>query len=388
MSLLGNAGIMVGTYNQLYDLVSPDTEYSGELLEKCGDSLFSNLKILILDECHVLFSDSFMSGMDVVKTFLRDVVTWRKDILVIGLSATTGIIEYESGIPFCPVKYITDETINGYTADNMICCGLDQMIHIVNSEVDGKTMVMCHSIRLCNKLKERIHNSAVLVSKSNTEYYTEEMDRIREYIIQNERLPDTYKDTDGTDKELKVLITTTTLREGFTLREVSGVKNIVCCVPDELHVVQFAGRCRYNFQNLIVVNYKIRTGGNDEGRYLAKSRTDFERFMNGEDDTWYKSVSHLVLNEPIIYRDEKTQEIKDSFFSWIKNNICGKRIYSAEDRGAIVSMAVDCGVIPINNATFNKAMKEIQNRGFSIESRHARISGTDTRYKIILKTTE
>ena len=83
------------------------------------------------------------------------------------------------------------------------------------------------------------------------------MNKIRQHIIKYESFPDNFIDDDGVEKELNVLIVTSTLREGVNLRKNSGVRNIVSCFSDELHIIQFVGRCRYSIDNLIVADTYI-----------------------------------------------------------------------------------------------------------------------------------
>ena len=134
---------------------------------------------------------------------------------------------------------------------------------------------MCYSYRQCKKIKEKIPNSFILISKSNKKF-TKEMNKIRQYIIDYESIPDTFIDDDGIEKELNVLITTSTMREGINLREYSGIKNIVCCFSDELHITQFVGRARYSIDNLVVADTYINADNSSSNIYLSKCRRKFK----------------------------------------------------------------------------------------------------------------
>jgi len=172
------------------------------------------------------------------------------------MTATPSILEFYQQNWGITINRLNDEILINYKTKQLHCTDFDTIPYIITTnQIVGKTIIMCYSVSDCYKLKEKIPNSAILISKSSSKYLPE-MDSIRNYIIQNEILPETYLEVSERDNKtkqplifeeipLKVLITTSTLREGINLKEESGVKNVISCFSDELHLVQFAGRCRF-----------------------------------------------------------------------------------------------------------------------------------------------
>lgn len=54
------------TYDQLIDLISSG---SGENSEVLG-----NAKVIVLDECHIMFSDDFINNIGMLRLWLREVI--------------------------------------------------------------------------------------------------------------------------------------------------------------------------------------------------------------------------------------------------------------------------------------------------------------------------
>jgi hypothetical protein len=246
--LLGN-GIQIMTYDKIIRILQTQNKEGLETLDK--------VKIIVFDECHTLFSDKFIRDIEMLKVWIRDTLYTGKKI-IIGMTATPNILSYYQKQWGVSTNQLNKETIINYKAKQLHCTDFKTIPYIVTTQLEGKTMIMCYSYTDCLKLKEQIPNSFVLISQSNKSF-TPAMDKVRQYIIDYESLPDTYEDEDGSKKELNVLITTSTLREGVNLREHSGVRNIICCFTDELHITQFVGRCRYNIDNLIVADTYINS---------------------------------------------------------------------------------------------------------------------------------
>lgn len=104
-NLLLEYGVQLMTYDQIIKTIKSDAQGGREVLK--------NLKIVIFDECHVLFSDSFISGMDTLKLWLREVIYGARKHMI-GLSATTNIIEFCNSAWGVPINYINKEVIPGY----------------------------------------------------------------------------------------------------------------------------------------------------------------------------------------------------------------------------------------------------------------------------------
>lgn len=126
--------------------------------------------------------------------------------------------------------------------------------------LQGKTIVMGDSRDRMAKMAAEVPNSAVLISQ-HANGYTQQMERVRETIVREGVL----------GPKVDVLFATTTMREGVTLRPESGVRNVVTFLPDELHVSQFLGRCRFDVENLVVVYAKSVVGRSGEVPYIVPS---------------------------------------------------------------------------------------------------------------------
>jgi GxxExxY protein len=206
-----------------------------------------------------------------------------------------------------------------------------------------------------------------------------EMNEIRNYIIENESLPDTYLEVFERDpqtkkpikterRNLEVLITTSTLREGVNLRETSGIKNVAISFTDELHISQWVGRCRYNIENLIIAETYIRTDNYNQQSYLSQSRNNYKEFMKDMNHTkWFESVRHLIDHDITKIRRFVLSDREQLFTTYINqkwlepSGLTGKdldkyKIYKQEDKEEIIEKAIDCQLIdlPRSYITFHR----------------------------------
>ena len=229
------------------------------------------------------------------------------------------------------------------------------------------------------------------------------MSRIRDYIAQYEELPACYYDDVGVAHELDVLITTSTFREGFNLRETSGVRNVVSCMTDELHVTQFVGRCRYNIDKLVVADTFVHSDNFKRNPYIYASQQRFKEYMaNKECAAWFQAIAHLVAHDA--YGTKKFVLGSDDvrFISYINSHwlvpkgTSGEtakkfRIWRDQDKQAIVNMAAECRLFPIckSKVTFVKVMTMLNNTfGYEIEQGRAMIEGRKHTYRLIVSFDE
>lgn len=392
--ILEEYGILIATYDQLIGMI---LQGYGEKVE-----VLNRVKIIILDECHVLFSDEFIQKIATLRLWLREVAYGKRKILI-GLSATTGIINYYSDSWGIPINRINNIPITGYQAKQMICTNFDTLPYLISAnKLPGKTIIMCHSIKDCNLLASRLCNAAVIVSP-HSEHFTEEMARIRDYIVRNESLPPTFLNSSGEERDLEVLISTSTLREGFNLREKSGVRNVVTCLTDELHVSQFAGRCRYNIDNLVVADTSIRSDNLNRDDYLVSSRQKFKNYMqNKECVSWFNAVSHLVSHDAygtkkFVLGADDTRFVNYINSKWLVPKGVSKlkqreyRIWRDSDKDEIVKMADACNLFDLyrSQLTFTKVIKMLQSSlGYEIDSGRTILDGNQRTYKIIVSYDE
>lgn len=395
-------GICIMTYDKIINILKTENAEGFETLSK--------IKIIFFDECHTIFSDSFIKDMESLKVWIRDTL-YTNSKCIIGLTATPRILFFYQKEWGVSVKQLNKEILVNYKAKQLYCTNFNTLHFLLaNKDIQGKTIVMCYSIDECYKLKEKIPNSFVLVSKSNSKYYMPEMNEIRDYIVENESLPDTYLEVFERDKKskkpiklerrnLEVLITTSTLREGVNLRETSGIKNVAISFTDELHISQWVGRCRYNIENLIVAETYIRTDNYNQQSYLAQSRNNYKEFMNDTNHTkWFDSISHLIDHDITKIRRFVLSNKEQIFTTYINtkwlvpsdisdDEINKYRIYKQEDKDEIIKKTIDCQLIdlPKSHITFNRIVRFMSDTlGYTIEDGRFKLKRKQYRYKLII----
>lgn len=399
---IADKGIHIMTYDKIINILKTENAEGFETLSK--------VKIIFFDECHTIFSDGFIKDMESLKIWIRDTLYTNSKYLI-GLTATPRILFYYQKEWGVSVQQLNKEILINYKAKQLYCTNFNTLHFLLaNQEIQGKTIVMCYSIDECYKLKSKIPNSFVLVSKSNSKYYMPEMNEIRNYIVENESLPDTYLEVFERDKDtkkpikferrnLEVLITTSTLREGVNLRECSGIKNVAISFTDELHVSQWVGRCRYNIENLIVAESYIRSDNYNKQSYLAQSRNNYKEFMKDVNHTkWFDSIKHLVDHDITKIRRFVLSNKEQIFTTYIntkwlvpsdasEEEINKYRIYKQEDKNEIVNKALNCQLIdlPRSYITFNRIINFMKDTlGYSIEDGRFKLKRKQYRYKLIV----
>lgn len=390
-SIMADHGIALATYDQLITAI-----------QTTGEEVLGGVKILILDECHTMFSDTFIDDVKVLRFWLREVIYGARK-LVIGLSATTGIIDYCAPEWSVPINRLNKDIVTGYQAKQMICTDFDTIPYLIAAnKLLGKTIIMCPSIRHCNILASRMQNAAVVVSPHSSEF-TGEMSRIRDYMVKYETLPPTYFTDAGEEMELDVLISTTTLREGFNLREKSGVRNVISCIADELHVTQFLGRCRYPVENLVIANTYVRSDNLRREPYMQASREKFKKYMeNKECASWFHTVSHLVEHDAygtkkFVLGSDDVRFINYVNGKWLvpkgvtEDVVQRYRIWRQEDKQEIINLAVDCKLFDLvkSKITFLKVVSLLQNSlGYEVEKGRTMIDGAQHTYRLVISFDE
>jgi len=284
------AGIYIMNYNQFIHILDYCDPEEGEPLTK--------IRIAVFDECHALFSDDFITGMGVARQWIRERIR-DESVILIGMTATKGILDYNSRRFGKQLKTVNDDYIVNYKAKHLIVSSGENLLSLLaNRNLPGKTIILCPTIRECKKINEYYYNSVMLFSPNNKDY-AEYMPVLRKFIIENETLPeDTSILCPGYERgihPIDVLLTTTSMREGINLREESGIKNVICCIPDEMHVKQFMGRCRYSVDNLIVVHTFHKMDNFKKGDYIADSRKMFADYLSDKNNhEWFDTISEIV----------------------------------------------------------------------------------------------
>ena len=390
LNAMQEKGIQIMTYDKIIDILIKKNSIGFQTLEK--------IKLVIIDECHTLFSDKFIKNIEAFKVWIRDII-YTKSKTFIGLTATPNILFYYKKQWGIEINDITDKEFcdSKYMAKQLYCTNFDTIPYLIKNVLYGKTLIMCYSLSDCNKLKKDIDNSFILISKSNKNF-TKAMDKVRQYIVDNEDIPSTFVEN-GEEKELNVLITTSTLREGINLKGKCEIKNIICCFSDELHITQFVGRCRYNIENLIVADTYINSD-NISDSYFKKCRKSFKQFIYGKENfSWFTTISHLIEHnafdtKKIILNKNEKQFVDFINNKWLvpKNMIDKKilekyRIYRKEDKDEIINMAIKCKLFDLffYRITFNRIINFMMNDlGYTVENNIGRTNKQKYTYKLVV----
>lgn len=363
--------------------------------------LLSRVKIIIFDECHTLFSDKFMKHIDLIKLWIRERIIQGTKV-IIGMTATPDIIHYYRTQWGVRINQLNKKPLINYSPSEILCTEKDTFYRMLNEgELQGKTLIMCSTISECFELNKSIPNSAVLVSRYN-EHNTEEMEYIRAYISEHCKFPDTYSNPVEWDDygypskyektPLNTLICTSTAREGYTLIEQSGVRNIVSMMGDSLHVIQICGRARYDIDKLIVVDIPAYKHKERKTGYFEDERKKFTNYLYGDDDSWLDTVAPSVKYDKTkiikyIYKPDYSSLISYIDTRWIAT---GDKIFLKPDKEEIIEKYVECtGYFVKKKTTFNMVMRFIQEElGYKIEEGRIRDNGTRYIYKRILPNIE
>lgn len=400
-----HSGIQVMTYDKLIDiLISKNTEDLETL---------NRVKFVVLDECHTLFSDLFIENFAAVKIWIKEKVDEGNKIFL-GLTATPNIIYYYQRGWGVKVNQLNKEPLLRYSAKQLVCTNYETIPYLITTnKLPGKTLIMCVSIGDCYDLQSKIPNSAVLVSRSNKKAYMPEMGDIRDYIVLNNSLPDEFmyvskrnddlSPTEYEFRKLNVLITTSTLREGVNLDEKSGVRNIITCFGDELHVGQFMGRCRYNIDTLVVADRFNPSDNRYADAYIAQQRNLFRSYMADQQVVrWFDTISHLVDHDIYDIKRIVLGKNEAGFIDWINRRwllpigadsetIEKHKIYKERDKEEIIREAIHYHLYQIrrDRYTFSKIIKTME-KDFGYEILDGRISvgGARYTYKLILSYSE
>ena len=372
------SGMRIMTYDKIINILTNRNIVGKETL--------SNVKAIVLDECHTLFSDTFIKSITALQVWIRDML-YTGTKLIIGMTATPGILFYNAERWGVTLKKLNKHPIMAYRANKMICTTFETIPYLLTTNrLPGKTLIMCAAVKDCFQLQAQIPNSAVLVSKNNRAF-TPEMMMIRDYIAKYERLPDKFMVPSeaellrrakhekpdkkaGTWYDLKVLITTTTAREGYNLSPASGIRNVVSCYSDDLHLTQICGRARYDLDHIVVAKKYIPSDNTNQYPYLTSQRKLFNAYMGNKQNTkWFSSVKHLVKHD--VYGVKRfmlgTDEVRFVSYineKWLVSSEASEeeakryRIWRKEDKNEIVQECINCKMlsIPDRYVTFNNAI--------------------------------
>lgn len=400
---VSNPGIRVMTYDKIIDILRSQNYW--------GIQVIGNVRILVFDECHTLFTDTFIKEIESVAIWLREAIMGRGDLIVVGITATPTSMEYVNARQNrLPIVHVMPETLITYKAKRMICTNFAGAFELLQTkELPGRNIMMCGRIEECKIIYELISDSGVVVSQSrngitessnqfiygrrNYLYleYEDYMDIIRSYVGEHSDIPGGVY-TNGGYRTLNTLVTTSTFREGFNLREDSGVRNVFIVATDEMQITQFLGRCRYNVDNLIIVVPPRNITNNTCCGYFTNQAESFMHFVAGWDTEWFDSVSQLVDGDvpSVEFYGSILDKFSDSAgYTALRNKILAKHmmrsighLISTEDNPVYIwrgnhddeirRAAYDCGMFRGNHVcydkiTLNKVIGMLQQCGYRVE---------------------
>ena len=326
--------IRLMTFDKLINLI----KYSN----KAGHIILEGVRIVVIDECHALISDTFIKD-------IMSIIVWMSltmqlsDKLFIGLTATPEILKRSEDRHGFSINLVLDKPLTMYKAHHLWLVRQKDFVDMLrDGTLPGKTIVMGNSRSGMSTMIEQVPNSTLLVSQHSRQYNAG-MDVVRNAIVEHGVLPENND----------VLFATTTMREGVTLRPESGVRNVVTFLPDEMHVSQFLGRCRFDVENLVVVYDKGTLNHAEDVPYIRDARQDFVRFASHIDNDWFHSISHLLYCGLRDVKRYKWNRGKEDFYDymdakWAVDDINmvppDKYIYKDEQRKEIVEYGKQCGV--------------------------------------------
>lgn len=364
-----------------------------------GKETLNNIDLIFLDEIHTIEIDSFIQNIGVVKTFLAEELP-KNRITVIGLTATPEILLDNNPNFNIPCSHLMNEKFIKHKANQLIICDMKNLTQTIDEKCNGKTLIMVRSHNQCLSLQKKLitkYPKTKILFSTSTNEFKENLDNMkytREYIVQNRDFP----------PDCDILVSTSCFREGLSLDEKSNVQNIISFWCDPLHIIQVAGRCRYDYNNLIVVKPNVWNSLNFNIPYLYKYNMAFQDFYNNKsNDEWFNEISPIIKSKDnVTFFDheflhyEFVHYIRDNFLVPLdKNDPQGSTfecyaIYTQSQRDEILRTAKRCcfGSVAENKLTFNKVMKLLSQLGFEIESGRKYYKGKQVRYKIIKSFTK
>lgn len=403
-AVIADYGITVMTYDRLIDLILNSGDGDHEVLQ--------NVRAVIFDECHALFSDTFIDNISSVWLWARDLVYAGKKICI-GLTATPNIVVYNRERWSVPLNILNADDAIKYKAKQMVCTTFDSIPYLIcSNHLPGRSIVLCASITDARKLQAQIPNSAIMVSPHAKEF-TPEVAWLRDYIAKHESLPDNFpvfvsenkktKERTVRWEHLNVLLTTSTMREGLNIREKSGVRNMITCFTDEMNVTQFLGRCRYEVDNLVLAKTFVRSDNVRQSQYIIESRKLFDQYMeNKKCVSFFNAVSHLVQHD--VYGIKRFVLGSDdvSFVAYINSrwlvpigstgrDLDRYKIWRDEDKSEIVAQAIRAKLFPLfpSQVTFAAVIKLLRRSlGYEIQSKQGIVDHARKTYKLIISFDE
>lgn len=188
------------------------------------------------------------------------------------------------------------------------------------------------------------------------------MKELIQYINEYKALP----------SDVKVLITTSCMREGISLEPNDNFKidNVFVYGGTIVNVIQFLGRYRGNIRNLCIVDT-----GFGKGVLCEKQQEQlnlFKEYINyGEGFETYASYLLPICKsrETVFHKPFKIDETHTLFIDYIVENWLGRLIWTKEQKQEIVNKANDLGLRKYGGKkhTFPSIVRVLQLRGFDFD---------------------
>ena len=345
--------------------------------------LLKNIKIIVIDECHALLSDKgFMHMLPSVLCALH-LITKLTNTILIGLTATPDILNDDFGCMGLPIRNVLPTPIYAYQAKQLYMAHRGSLDYFLDQEkFPGRTIVLCRTATEAEELTRKYENSALLVSRSNDCYCAETMVPLRKYIAHYESIPEYYEVAMGDAKvkrKIDILFTTTTMREGVTLKEKSGVRNVICMIPDKLHVIQFVGRCRYDVDMLAVLDTESYIT-KEPSQYIANEHLAFRHFLLDDSDAWFDGLEHIVRGTAKDVRRVDASGGTANFAALVSDKYVEQKV-RGESKHELVLAAKQCGLfVRYNLAPTFKSVVQIltEHMGYTVTQK--REAGGGDRY--------
>lgn len=397
------------TYSDFISLIDQKIGYRSKI--------FAGIKVFIIDECHALYNDSFIKGVEAMRFVVNRVIS-ETEAIVIGMTATPGILERSKHLLDCELNYLLDEPLFRYKAKNLWIANRNSLSTLLadTGNFPGKSIVMMRTINDCEEEMVNLPNSHLQISRRNKRFDPETMLLVRKTICYKETFPPFALNHTGRAQPVDVMFTTSTLREGINLCPSSGVKNVIVDFQDDIDIIQFLGRCRFDVDNLIILasnyyrdNHKKRSA---ESTTEENGDADIEQMITAEQyraeqnasfyDLWYKGKTNwLRLLDNVIEHDSSGcitpryypyDLTKYLFYSWFDDNYVSTEnhpvmIYTDEQKQEIVDHAISMNMFRTKmpaDVTYTAVINSLKSTGmYDIKDDRVYIDKILKRVKIV-----
>lgn len=371
-------GIRVLTYDRLIYMLNRGN-YKGR-------SIVDQFKIVVFDECHALAVDDFVTNMAMLRMWVS-CKTKNSPMLIFGLTATPDALFDRSYYFATTFNLVLEEPIYRYHTSKLRVVTNESLgPKLAAGAFPGKALVLCQSVRECERLVAEVPNSAMLISKTH-KACTDQSNYIRDYICRHEVFPPTVM-RDGAEVPLKYLFVTSTAREGFNLREESGVRTIVSCYTDPVNVVQIFGRARYNIDELVIVDTPKVGDHHQADDYELGYRQLFREFVQDGNKGWLRIPEHCISPDCEIMIDDEMSSSAADLVKELDTNWTNKFFCFPEEKQKLVELFDQYGILPTmkTKRNFMWVLRTLESMGYQPHALRQYVDGVQRRGYILSGT--